>query len=277
MTNKDDIGYFNFDKQYGDRGEIYSVRVYKNLRSAKTACLMGTSIDINDINNIKADKFYDIERYEGCRVIVSGAHILNVQRRLNRMDIPLEAIIECKKKNQWSYNIQNLSYVTQNNIETILPISDDDTDDWKKYSSVYPNLSKYDFDLGFIGNTEKIEVKTDRQTIDTGNIFVEYAQSTHPDVSNNDEIWNSHSFKSGIHISEADWWLYVISPEVILKLSPSTLCKIQVWGSNDRRRIKEGGGNTTNEKNPRTRGILFSIHKLLGLDLRLCAENNFKI
>jgi hypothetical protein len=277
MANKDDIGYFNFDKYYGDRGEVYSVHAYKNLKTAKKACPMGASIEINDINNIKADKFYDIKRYDGCQIIVSGSHLLNVHKRLNRMDIPLEAIIECRKKNKWSSDIHNLSYVTQNNIETTLPISDGDMNDWKKHSSVYPNLSKYDFDLGFIDSNDKIEVKTDRQTLDTGNIFVEYSQCTHPDVSGNDAIWNRHSVKSGIHISEADWWLYVISPEVILKLHPSILHKIHKWGTENKSRIKEGGANTTNDRNPRTRGVLVSVQLVLGLDLRLRAENNFRL
>lgn len=70
----------------------------------------------------------------------------------------------------------------------------------------------FDIDLGYgqsrenafaaiLGDGARLEVKSDRQAVDTGNVFVEYESRGKP---------------GGIAATESDWWVQEIEPDVFV-------------------------------------------------------------
>ena len=67
---------------------------------------------------------------------------------------------------------------------------------WPKTKRVEGNFKGYDIIIP--EKDWKIEVKLDRRTLDTGNLFIEYESRKDP---------------SGIKTTTADWWFYYYNPE----------------------------------------------------------------
>jgi hypothetical protein len=114
-----------------------------------------------------------------------------------------------------------------------------------KYNSDF----KYDLKIGQIGekhlgkilNDSKIEVKTDYIAGHTGNIFIEYA---------------SRGKDSGISITQANWYAFIISNYKIILIETKelkNLCRKWLGTSRD---IKGGDNNTS-------QGILLKLNELL--------------
>jgi hypothetical protein len=83
----------------------------------------------------------------------------------------------------------------------------------------YNSDFKYDLQLGQLGekhlgnilDNEKVEVKTDYQASDTGNLFIEYF---------------SRGKESGIITTEATWFAFIVSNEKIILVSTNKLKKL---------------------------------------------------
>ena len=113
----------------------------------------------------------------------------------------------------------------------------------------YNSDFKYDLQLGQLceqqlGNildNEKVEVKTDYQASDTGNLFIEYL---------------SRGKESGIITTEATWFAFIVSNEKIILVSTNKLKKLCRPYLNTKRDVKGGDDNTS-------KGILLPIKDLL--------------
>ena len=113
----------------------------------------------------------------------------------------------------------------------------------------YNSDFKYDLQLGKLGEqhlakilmNKKIEVKTDYQATQTGNIFVEYY---------------SRGKASGITTTQAQWYAFLLSNDKIILISTEELkdiCRKYLWTKRD---VKGGDNNTS-------QGILLPIKDLL--------------
>ena len=113
----------------------------------------------------------------------------------------------------------------------------------------YNSNFKYDLQLGQLGEqhlakilmNKKIEVKTDYQATQTGNIFVEYY---------------SRGKASGITTTQAQWYAFLLSNDKIILISTEELkdiCRKYLWTKRD---VKGGDNNTS-------QGILLPIKDLL--------------
>ena len=107
---------------------------------------------------------------------------------------------------------------------------------------------RYDLKLGVIGEeylasilqNKKIEVKTDFKALKTGNVFVEYS---------------SRSKKSGISTTEAIWYAFILSNNLICLIKTDELkmlCRKYIGTNRD---IKGGDSNTS-------KGIILPIKDL---------------
>lgn len=113
----------------------------------------------------------------------------------------------------------------------------------------YNSDFKYDLQLGQLGekhlgnilDNEKVEVKTDYQASDTGNLFIEYF---------------SRGKESGIITTEATWFAFIVSNEKIILISTNKLKKLCRPYLNTKRDVKGGDDNTS-------QGILLPIKDLL--------------
>ena len=113
----------------------------------------------------------------------------------------------------------------------------------------YNSDFKYDLQLGQLGekhlgnilDNEKVEVKTDYQASDTGNLFIEYL---------------SRGKESGIITTEATWFAFIVSNEKIILVSTNKLKKLCRPYLNTKRDLKGGDDNTS-------KGILLPIKDLL--------------
>ena len=112
----------------------------------------------------------------------------------------------------------------------------------------FNNDFKYDLKIGQLGEkhlanileNKKIEVKTDFQAMKTGNIFVEYS---------------SRGFKSGIATTQADYYCFIISNEVMILIETEhlkTICRRYI---NTGRDIVGGDMNTS-------KGLLIPLQDL---------------
>jgi len=108
---------------------------------------------------------------------------------------------------------------------------------------------KYDLQLGQLGEkylndilaNKKIEVKTDLQFKDTGNIYIEYESRNKP---------------SGIATTQSDWYAFVLSKEKIILIETHKLkdiCRKYIGTKFDKR----GGDNNT------SKGICVPIKEIL--------------
>ena len=86
---------------------------------------------------------------------------------------------------------------------------------------------------------DKIEVKTDLQATQTGNVFIEY---------------KSRNKLSGISITEAHYWAFVISNEQIIIIETN---KLKILCKTKGLRRVDGGDNNT------SKGILIPLKKLI--------------
>ena len=113
----------------------------------------------------------------------------------------------------------------------------------------YNSDFRYDLKLGQLGekhlgkilDNEKIEVKTDYQASDTGNLFIEYF---------------SRGKESGIITTRATWYAFILSNEKIILISTKKLKQLCRPYLNTRRDIKGGDNNTS-------QGILLPIKDLI--------------
>jgi hypothetical protein len=113
----------------------------------------------------------------------------------------------------------------------------------------YNSDFKYDLQLGQLGekhlgnilDNQKVEVKTDYQASDTGNLFIEYL---------------SRGKESGIITTEATWFAFIVSNEKIILVSTNKLKKLCRPYLNTKRDVKGGDDNTS-------QGILLPIKDLL--------------
>ncbi len=113
----------------------------------------------------------------------------------------------------------------------------------------YNSDFKYDLQLGQLGekhlgnilDNQKVEVKTDYQASDTGNLFIEYF---------------SRGKESGIITTEATWFAFIVSNEKIILISTNKLKKLCRPYLNTKRDVKGGDDNTS-------QGILLPIKDLL--------------
>ena len=102
----------------------------------------------------------------------------------------------------------------------------------------YNSDFKYDLQLGQLGekhlgnilDNEKVEVKTDYQASDTGNLFIEYL---------------SRGKESGIITTEATWFAFIVSNEKIILVSTNKLKKLCRPYLNTKRDVKGGDDNTS--------------------------------
>lgn len=110
---------------------------------------------------------------------------------------------------------------------------------------------KYDLQLGLKGqglvadmlSNKKIEVKTDFQAKETGNVFIEY---------------KSRGKLSGISTTHAEWFCFVLSNENIIFVDTIKLRNLCREYLNTNRDVKGGDENTSN-------GILLPIKQLIKL------------
>jgi|TARA_R100001463_G_scaffold69904_1_gene123385 uncharacterized protein YuzE len=113
----------------------------------------------------------------------------------------------------------------------------------------YNSDFKYDLKLGQLGEKhladilkdKKIEVKTDYQAEQTGNIFIEY---------------HSRGKASGITTTQAQWYAFLLSNHKIILISTEELksiCRKYLWTDRD---VKGGDNNTSH-------GILLPLTKLI--------------
>ena len=113
----------------------------------------------------------------------------------------------------------------------------------------YNSDFKYDLQLGQLGekhlgnilDNEKVEVKTDYQASDTGNLFIEYL---------------SRGKESGIITTEATWFAFIVINEKINLETTNKLKKLCRPYLNTKRDVKGGDDNTS-------KGILLPIKDLL--------------
>ena len=113
----------------------------------------------------------------------------------------------------------------------------------------YNNDFSHDLELGQKGENllariillkgNKIEVKTDLQATQTGNVFIEY---------------KSRNKLSGISTTEADYWAFVISNEQIIIIETN---KLKILCKTKGLRRVDGGDNNT------SKGILIPLKKLI--------------
>ncbi len=94
--------------------------------------------------------------------------------------------------------------------------------------------------LGVIFSEKKIEVKTDFLTDKTGNVFVEYM---------------SRGKKSGISVSEADWYCFAIRGQFVL-IESTKLKKLCRKYLNTSRDVLGGDNNTS-------KGILLPVKDMI--------------
>lgn len=114
-----------------------------------------------------------------------------------------------------------------------------------KYNSDF----KYDLDLGQLGEklvvdiliNKKVEVKTDYKTTDTGNLFIEYF---------------SRGKDSGITISKAEFYCFVISNENIIFIETKKLKNLCRKYLNTSRDVLGGDNNSS-------AGILLPLIELI--------------
>lgn len=113
----------------------------------------------------------------------------------------------------------------------------------------FNNDFEYDLKVGQLGekhlsnilSNKRIEVKTDFQAVDTGNVFVEY---------------ESRNKLSGISISKAEFYCFIISNEQLIIIETKLLkekCRAYIGSKRD---INGGDSNTS-------KGILLPIKELL--------------
>lgn len=108
---------------------------------------------------------------------------------------------------------------------------------------------KYDLKLGQIGEryladileNQKIEVKTDLQANKTGNVFIEYESRNKP---------------SGIAKTEAQFYTFILSNELIILIDTDSLKDICRGYLSTPKDIKGGDSNTS-------KGILLPVKELI--------------
>ena len=116
---------------------------------------------------------------------------------------------------------------------------------------IYNNDFSHDLEVGQVGERflgrildgAKIEVKTDLQALRTRNVSVEYESRGNP---------------SGLARTQAEYWTFVLSEEVMIMVETSKLKDICRVFLNTNRDIKGGDSNTS-------KGILLEISKLFKL------------
>lgn len=261
-------GYFNFDVELGNLGELYAVNCFSNFFQIDGYHPRGTEVSLPE--NIDPNIFYCIKRMDGRSIAVKGYHLLNVSKAIGRNTLPFEAIIEAHEKYD---KILNLTVMDRNNFRELLTSTEEDAENLKKYHSSYADKSKYDFSMEFIDKSFKVEVKTDSLTPVTGNIFIEFEQNTSSDWELH---WDANCKPSGMKISESDIWMYLLSPEMFLFISPEALEEIYEKRFIQPLKVRMGGNKTDNENNPRSKGVVVPIHHFLDLDLSLTRENKFQ-
>jgi hypothetical protein len=117
----------------------------------------------------------------------------------------------------------------------------------------YNNDFKFDLEFGVLnGETwfhelvsgKKIEVKSDRRTIETGNVYIEY--------------W-SRGKPSGISTTQSDYYVYKVAEEQAIIIATSQLkIKIKELVEQGKARMDvKGGDNNT------SRGILCKLNDLI--------------
>lgn len=89
----------------------------------------------------------------------------------------------------------------------------------------------------------KLEVKTDLRAFETGNLFIEY---------------ESRGQKSGLAKSEADFWVFIVSPDFRYFVRADKLKKICRKYLDTSRDVRGGDDNTS-------KGILLPISELTAL------------
>lgn len=100
---------------------------------------------------------------------------------------------------------------------------------------------RYDLELGNIKEKElaeilsnkKIEVKYDRQAVDTGNVFIEYESRGKP---------------SGLSTSESDYYCVIIKENIFIIIKTEELkqkCRVYISANHWRGRKKGGDNNTS--------------------------------
>jgi hypothetical protein len=112
----------------------------------------------------------------------------------------------------------------------------------------YNSDFKFDLQLGIVGekylndilSNKKIEVKTDFQAMQTGNLFIEYESRNKP---------------SGISTSEADFYCFIISNEHLILIKTNQLKEICRPFIGTKRDITGGDSDTS-------KGILLPIQEL---------------
>lgn len=110
---------------------------------------------------------------------------------------------------------------------------------------------RYDLKLGIIGEkyladvlqNRRIEVKTDFQAAETGNVYLEY---------------KSRGVPSGISTSKADWYAFVLSNDNIILVKTEKLKALVKKRFKANRGVKGGDKNTS-------WGVLLPITELLKL------------
>lgn len=263
-------GYFNFDVELGNLGELYAINCFTNMIQVKGYHGKGSEVVIEGA--IDLSRTYCIKRMTGLSIMVTGMHLAKVQSALGRETIPFEAIVEA----HIDYDkLMNLTLLTKENLHETLIHTEEDKRNLKENHSDMAHKSEYDFWLRFLNtplNKFRVEVKTDAQSPKTGNIFIEYEQNT--DASWEMD-WDLHAKKSGMMISKSEIWAYLVSPEVFLLIHPDKLMEYYERRNTAPLRVVSGGDKTDNENNPRTRGILIPIQFMLDLDLSLTKENRF--
>ncbi len=90
-----------------------------------------------------------------------------------------------------------------------------------------------------LGNESKIEVKSDRQAVKTGNIYVEYESRGKP---------------SGISTTTAEWWAYEVLPAVFV-LMPTSRLRYLVDEQRKVRFVRGGDNNSS-------KGVLLKVASL---------------
>lgn len=74
----------------------------------------------------------------------------------------------------------------------------------------------------------KVEVKNDKQALNTGNLCIEYKQDSGP---------------SGIEVTEATWWAFKLSEEIILIIETQRLRQVYARYKSDPKNCKLTGDN----------------------------------
>jgi hypothetical protein len=113
---------------------------------------------------------------------------------------------------------------------------------------------KHDLELGEMAETDfhlmlsekKIEVKYDRKTKETGNVYIEFESRDKP---------------SGIKTTQADFWTYYIDDDFTITISTKKLKdKMKNLFETNRAKIVSGGDDNT------SKGLLIKVQDLVCLN-----------